>query len=92
MLVHRTHKGGLQIIDPHHSFDKKIMMEIAEEMGLGNAVIQIGEKINIDQFIDALSRSRTYLPMVAVVTKIDENKKLKRRRNYLYKCSERYWN
>lgn len=84
MLVHRTHKGGLQIIDPHHSFDKKMMIEIAEEMGLGNAVIQIGERINIDQFIDALSRSRTYLPMVAVVTKIDENKKLKKEEGIIY--------
>jgi len=61
-----------------------VLVKIAEEMGLGNAVIQIGEKINIDQFIDALSRARTYLPMVAVVTKIDENKKLKKEEGVIY--------
>ncbi len=84
VLVHRTHKGGLQIIDPHQSFEKNLMTEVAEEMGLGNAIVQIGEKISVDQFIDALSRSRTYLPMVEVVTKVDMGKKVRKEEGVIY--------
>lgn len=74
--IHKTHKGGVQIIDPFHSFTKETMVKIAEELGLSNAVIQVGEKLkSVDEFIDALSKSRTYIPMVEVVTKIDLAKK-----------------
>ena len=48
------------------------MIEVAEELGFDNAVIQINERLeSIDQFIDALSKTRTYIPLVEVVTKID---------------------
>ena len=72
MLIHGTDRGGIQILDPYNSLDKKLMIEIGKEYGLDNAVIQLGEKIsNIDLFIDGLSKSREYLPLVEVVTKID---------------------
>jgi len=71
-------KGAIQIIDPFNSLDKEMMMEIAQELGFENAVIQLGEKLNtIDQFIDALSKTRTYIPLVEVITKIDMEKKSK---------------
>jgi len=74
--VHKMGKGALQIIDPFSSLNKEMMIEVAEELGLENAVIQFSEKINsIDQFIDALSKTRTYIPLVEVVTKIDMAKK-----------------
>ena len=73
--VRRTDKGAIQIIDPFKSLDEKTMIEVASEMGLSNAVIHLAEKINtIDEFIDGLSKSRTYIPLVEVVTKIDEIK------------------
>lgn len=70
--IHKMSKGAIQIIDPFSSLDKEMMAEVAEELGYENAVIQIGEKLNsIDEFIDALSKSRTYMPLVEVVTKVD---------------------
>lgn len=68
-------KGALEIIDPYRSFDKDLVSEIAKEMGLDNARIQIGEKLDtIDQLIDGLLKSRRYMPGVKVVNKIDNPK------------------
>ena len=70
--VHKMDRGGVQIIDPYNCLDKETMAAIAEEMGLDNVVIQLGEKIeSLDKFIDGLSKSRTYMPLVKVVNKID---------------------
>jgi small GTP-binding protein len=70
--IHRTHKGSIQVIDPYQSFDKEIVTDIAKEMGFGNAIIQIGEKVEgIEKLIDALSKSIKYMPSVEVITKID---------------------
>ncbi|HWS48836.1 MAG TPA: GTPase [Candidatus Methanoperedens sp.] len=70
--LHKTGKGSIQIIDSFASLDKEMMSEVAEELGFDNAVIQINERLDsIDQFIDALSKTRTYIPLVEVVTKID---------------------
>ena len=73
--VHRMEKGAIQIIDPFRSLPEETMVGIAKEMGVDNAVIQLGEKIEtVDQFIDGLSKTRTYIPLVEVVTKIDTMK------------------
>lgn len=70
--VNRMAKGGIQIIDPYNSFDKDLVIAVAKEMGLGNATIQLDEKIeSIDRLIDGLVKTRKYMPMVKVVTKID---------------------
>lgn len=70
--IHKTHKGAIQVIDPYKSFEKETVIEIAKEMGLGNAIIQIGEKVEgIDKLIDALSKSIKYMASVEVITKID---------------------
>jgi len=70
--IHRTHKGAIQVIDPYQSFEKETVIEIAQEMGFGNAIIQIGEKVvGLDKLIDALSKSIKYMPSVEVITKID---------------------
>ncbi|MFA7676249.1 MAG: GTPase [Candidatus Shapirobacteria bacterium] len=70
--IHRTHKGAIQVIDPYQSFEKETVIDIAKEMGLGNAIIQIGEKVvGIDKLIDSMSKSIKYMAAVEVVTKID---------------------
>jgi ribosome-interacting GTPase 1 len=75
--VHKTHKGSIQVIDPYKSFDKETVVDVVKEMGLGNAIIQIGEKLeSIDKLIDALSKSIKYMSAVEVVTKIDLIKNL----------------
>jgi small GTP-binding protein len=83
--IHKMGKGAIQIIDPFFSLPVETMTEIAKEMGMENAVIQLGEKIeSLDQFIDGLSKSRTYIPLVEVVTKIDEQKNVKRVNGVVY--------
>lgn len=83
--VRRTDKGAIQIIDPFKSLDEKTMIEVASEMGLSNAVVHLAEKINtIDEYIDGLSKSRTYIPLVEVITKIDQEKNFKRREGPVY--------
>jgi small GTP-binding protein len=70
--IHRADRGSIQIVDPFKTIPKEHLEEIAKEMGFDNAIIQIGEKLeNVDRYIDGLSKSRTYLPLVEVVTKID---------------------
>lgn len=70
--IHRTHKGAIQVIDPYKSFEKETVIEVAKEMGFGNAIIQIGEKVDgIDKLVDAMSKSIKYMPSVEVITKID---------------------
>jgi len=72
ILIHRTHKGSIQVVDPYKSFDKETVIEVAKEMGYGNAIIQIGEKVEgIDKLVDAMSKSIKYMPSVEVITKID---------------------
>jgi uncharacterized protein len=83
--VHRLIKGAIQIIDPFMSLPEETMVEVAKEMGLENAVIELGEKIEtVDQFIDGLSKTRTYIPLVEVVTKIDQRKKYKKEEGVIY--------
>jgi small GTP-binding protein len=75
--IHRTRKGAIQVVDPYKSFEKEIVIGIAKEMGLGNAIIQIGEKVDgIDKLIDALSKSIKYMPAVEIITKVDLVKKI----------------
>ena len=72
MSVSKIDRGSIQVIDPYHSFDKKMVIEIAKEMGLSNAIIHLNEKINsVDRLIDGLVKNRRYMPAVEVVTKID---------------------
>lgn len=85
MHIHRLGKGAVRIIDPYRSLPEETMREIVKEIGLENAVIQLNEKIgDVDQFIDGLSKTRTYIPLVEVITKIDEHKNIKRLPGVVY--------
>lgn len=78
MLVHRVGKGGLRIADPFGGLPSELMEQTAMEMGFDSALIQLEEKItSIDRFIDGLSKSRTYTPLLEVVTKMDQSKNSK---------------
>lgn len=79
IIINRVNKGGLRILDPFNGLPMEQMLTIATEMGFESALIQLGEKItSLDRFIDGLSKSRTYLPLLEVVTKIDKLPELKR--------------
>ena len=72
IIVHKTHKGALQIIDPYNSFSKEDIADIAQELGFDNAIIQLNEKIeSIERLIDGLVKTRKYMPAVEIITKMD---------------------
>lgn len=72
ITIQRRAKGAIQVLDPFGLFEQKVVVEMAEELGYKNALIQIGEKIdNLDRLVDGLLGSRRYMPMVKVVSKID---------------------
>jgi len=76
--VTRSDRGNIRIIDSFGGLPSETMEEVAREMGLENASIQLLERVEtIDRFIDGLSKSRTYIPLVEVVTKIDQQPKAK---------------
>lgn len=98
MLVKRLTKGAMQIIDPYESLDKTMMIDIATEFGVDNAIIQIGEKLkNVDEFIDGLVKSRVYIPLVEVVSKVDMyssekvQKVQKVKPEAVYMCADKGW-
>lgn len=79
--INRMAKGGIQVIDPFSSFGKETVAGIAKEIGLGNATVQLNEKIeSLDRLVDGMVRTRKYMPMLEVVTKVDlaKNKELAR--------------
>ncbi|MBF0207585.1 MAG: hypothetical protein HQK53_11915, partial [Oligoflexia bacterium] len=72
ITVYKTHKGALQVIDPYNSFDREEIVDIAKEMGLDNAIVQLGEKIEtVDRLIDGLVKTRKYMAAVEIITKMD---------------------
>jgi len=85
IVVQKTHKGSLQIVDPYKNFSPEIIADVGSELGFSNAIIQINEKLHsIDRLIDGLVKSRKYSPLINVVNKVDEIKNIKKLDNYVY--------
>lgn len=79
MHIHKVGKGAVRIIDPFNGLDKEQAVEVTKELGFDNVVVQLGEKItSIERFIDGLSKTRIYIPLVEVITKIDTVKNFKK--------------
>jgi hypothetical protein len=69
----KTMRGSIDVIDPFGSFDKELIVKMANDFSLKNARIFIGEKIeNIDEIIDAFSANRSYINSLFVINKADE--------------------
>lgn len=72
VIIHKTSKGSVQVVNPFGGLSHQTVVEVAKEMGLGNARIIFQEKIdNIDLLLDAFSKNRRYMPIMKVVTKLD---------------------
>jgi ribosome-interacting GTPase 1 len=85
IYISRLGKGAIRIIDSFKSLNQSIMTDIAKEMGYENAIIQLGEKIeSVERYIDGLSKSRRYMPLVEVVTKVDQRPRVKRQEGVVY--------
>ncbi|MBP9817736.1 50S ribosome-binding GTPase [Candidatus Shapirobacteria bacterium] len=92
IIINRVTKGGLRILDPFNVLPMDQMETIALEMGYESALIQLVEKIEtVDRFIDGLSKSRTYIPLLEIVTKIDTVKNLQSSNFKLQKKEDRLY-
>lgn len=70
--VEKKLKGGIVVkTNIKQDFDNEMVKEIASEMGVKNAEIQIREKLTVDQLVDVFSRSRVYVPAITVLNKAD---------------------
>ena len=69
----KTNKGAIQVVDPYHGLSEEVVVSVCKEMGLSNAIIQFEEKImDVSLLIDALTKSRVYLPVVRIINKSDQ--------------------
>ncbi len=73
IVIQREKKGSIQVVNPFGGLGEETIIDVAKEMGFGNARIIFGEKIEkIDLLIDAfMQRQRRYMPLMRVVSKLD---------------------
>jgi len=73
IVIQREMKGSIQVVNPFGGLSEDTIVDVAKEMGFGNARIIFGEKIDqIDLLIDAfMQKQRRYMPLMKVVTKLD---------------------
>lgn len=70
--VEKKLKGGLVIkSNIKQELDKKTIAEVANEMGIKNAEIQIRQKITLEELIDVFAKNRVYVRAISVLNKID---------------------
>lgn len=72
--IEKKLKGGLLIkSNIKQELDRETVKEIASEMGVKNAEIQIKQKVTMDQLIDVFAKNRVYVPAISVLNKADIN-------------------
>ena len=83
----KTNRGAIQVVDPYKGLAEDVVMSVCKEMGLSNAIVQFEEKItDVSLLIDALTKSRVYLPVVKIINKSDQIPNSKRQvENYALK-------
>lgn len=70
--VEKKLKGGLIVkTNIRQDFENDTVREVASEMGVKNAEIQIREKITLEQLIDVFAKNRVYVPSITVLNKAD---------------------
>jgi len=75
----KTSSGAIQVVDPYKGISEDVVVSVCKEMGLANAMVQFEEKItDVSLLIDALTKSRVYLPVVKIINKTDQIKNCKR--------------
>ncbi|OGM32863.1 hypothetical protein A2803_05825 [Candidatus Woesebacteria bacterium RIFCSPHIGHO2_01_FULL_44_21] len=70
--IEKKLKGGLLIkSNIKQELDKETVKEVAAEMGVKNAEIQIRQKVSLDELIDVFAKNRVYVPAISVLNKAD---------------------
>jgi uncharacterized protein len=73
VTVKRRRMGGINLSStiPLTNIDDKTIRSILNEYGIHSADVLIRDDVTMDQFIDAMDTSCSYIPMLVVVNKID---------------------
>ncbi len=70
--VRKSDRGSIRVVNPYGGLSTETVVDVCKEMGISNAVVNFGEKItDVDKLIDVLTKSRVYLPLIRVVSKVD---------------------
>ncbi len=65
-------RGGIIIhSNVKQELGKQTIINVAKELGIKNAEINIREKLTMDRLIDAFSKSRLYIPVIFLINKVD---------------------
>ncbi len=94
ILVEKKIKGGIIVkTNIKQDFEKNTVSEIAYEMGIKNAEIQIKQKVSIDELIDVFAKNRVYVPAISVINKADTIKDSKLSNDdFLFISAEKNYN
>lgn len=73
VTVKKRKLGGIELSStiPLTKIDERTIRSILNEYGIHSADVLIRDDVNIDQFIDSLDTSCSYIPMLQVVNKVD---------------------
>lgn len=72
IMVSKKLKGGLIIkSNIRQEVGRDTIKEVADEMGVKNAEIQIRQKVTLEELIDVFAKNRVYIPAINVINKID---------------------
>ena len=78
ITIRKMPRGAIQVVDSCKGLRKEVIISVVKEMGYSNAVVSFDEKIeDVEKLIDALTKSRKYLPVVRVINKIDNSENYK---------------
>lgn len=70
--VDKKSKGGIVIkSNIKQDLESRTLKDIAGEMGVKNAEIQLKQKVTLDEMIDVLAGNRVYIPAILVLNKAD---------------------
>ncbi len=74
VTVRKRARGGIVISRVVHAseLDDATIKAILQDFHIHNADVIIKEDVNVDRFVDALMPSRSYIPEITVVNKIDQ--------------------
>ncbi|MFV1917242.1 MAG: OBG GTPase family GTP-binding protein [Patescibacteria group bacterium] len=83
VTIEKKVRSGIIIHSNYNqSLDRQMIINVAKELGIKNAEINLKEKLTVERLIDAFSKSRVYIPAIYIVNKIDLKKNKSERNKY----------
>ncbi len=70
--IRKTDRGAIRVVNSYGGLSDETIISVCKEMGISNAVVQFDERIEeTDKLIDVLIKSRVYIPLVKIISKVD---------------------